>query len=135
MGSIPSTRIASSSSRIFRAPRSAQMAAPPAPAMISAVTIGPASRTTASTDAAPVNDWAPSWRTSEPSCRAMTAPNGIETSAAGRIDTELMNHACWMNSRTWNGRRPIARNASRLNAKKVPLWRTPRVTRSAMASP
>ena len=75
--------MASSSSRILREPRSAQIAEPPAPAMSSAVTIGPASRTTASTQAAPVNDWAPSWRVSEPSCRAMTAPNGIDTSAAG----------------------------------------------------
>ena len=83
---MPSTSIASISSRILRAPRSAQIAEPPAPAMISAVTIGPASRTTASTRAAPVNDCAPSWRTSEPSCSAITAPNGIETSAAGRID-------------------------------------------------
>lgn len=56
---MPSTSIASSSSRIFRAPRSAQIADPPAPAMIRAVTIGPASRTTASTEAAPVNDCAP----------------------------------------------------------------------------
>ena len=46
---MPSTCIASISSRILRAPRSAQIADPPAPAISSAVTIGLASRTTAST--------------------------------------------------------------------------------------
>ena len=60
IGLMPSTSIASISSRILRDPRSAQMAEPPAPAMSSAVTIGDASRMTASTDAAPVKDWAPS---------------------------------------------------------------------------
>ena len=74
---MPSTSIASISSRILRAPRSAQIAEPPAPAMSSAVTIGLASRTIASTLAAPVNDWAPIWRVRLPSCRAMTAPNGM----------------------------------------------------------
>ena len=34
----------------------------------------------------------------------MTAPNGMATSAVGRIVTLAMNQACWMNSRTWNGR-------------------------------
>ena len=96
---MPSTSMASISSRIFRAPRSAQIAEPPAPAISSAVTIGLASRRTARTEAAPVNDCAPSCRVSEPSCRAITAPNGIDTSAVGRIVTLAMNHACWMNSR------------------------------------
>ena len=127
--------MASSSSRIFREPRSAQIAEPPAPAMTSAVTIGPASRTTARTDAAPVNDWAPSWRTRDPSCSEMTAPNGIETSAAGRIETELMNQACWMNSRTWNGRRGTDRRVSRQKAKNVPACPTPALTRAVIGPP
>ena len=81
---MPSTSMASISSRILRAPRSAQIAEPPAPAISSAVTIGLASRSTARTDADPVKDCAPSCRVSEPSCRAMTAPKGIATSAVGQ---------------------------------------------------
>ena len=58
------------------------MAEPPAPAISSAVTIGLASRITASTLAEPVNDCAPSWRVRLPSCSAMTAPN---------VDAYVMN--------------------------------------------
>ena len=104
IGLMPSTSMASISSRIFRAPRSAQTAEPPAPAISSAVTIGLASRSTARTEAEPVKDCAPSCRVSEPSCSAMTAPNGIATSAVGKIVTLAMNHVCSMNSRNWNGR-------------------------------
>ena len=39
----------------------------------------------ASTLAAPVNDCAPSCLVSDPNCSEMTAPNGIATSAVGRI--------------------------------------------------
>ena len=75
------------------------MAEPAAPEMISAVTIGPASRTTAMTDAPPFSETAPSWRMSAPVCSAMMAPNGIEVSVVGRIDTLATNQHCWMNSR------------------------------------
>ena len=51
---MPSTSMASISSRILREPRSAQMAEPPAPEISRAHTIGLASRTIASTLAAPV---------------------------------------------------------------------------------
>ena len=53
--------MASISSRILRLPRSAQIAEPPAPAISNAHTIGLASRTMASTLAAPTNDCAPIW--------------------------------------------------------------------------
>src|SRR6478735_88095 len=53
----------------------------------------------------------------------MTAPNGMETRAVGRIVTLAMNHACWMNSLTWNGRLGRARNTSRASAKSEPDWR------------
>ena len=86
-GEMPSTAIASISSRIVRAPRSAQIAEPAAPEIISAVTIGLACWMTASTLAAPVNDCAPICTVSEPSCSAITAPNGIATSAAGSTET------------------------------------------------
>ena len=74
---MPSTCIASISSRILREPRSAQIAEPPAPAISRAVTIGQASRTTASTLAEPVNDCAPNCLVRVPSCSAITAPNGM----------------------------------------------------------
>src|ERR1700710_2525953 len=120
IGSMPSTIIASSSSRIFLAPRSAAIADPPAPAISSAVAIGPACCTTASTEAEPVNDWAPNCLISPPTWRAMTAPNGIATSAVGTIVTEAMNQPCWMNSRVWKGRLNRLRATSRPNAKSFP---------------
>jgi len=96
------------------------MALPPAPATSSAVAIGPASRTTASTDAEPVKDWAPNCAIRPPTCSAMTAPNGMATSAVGTIVTEAMNHACWMNSRIWKGRLNRPRHTSRPKAKSFP---------------
>ena len=80
---MPSTIIASSSSRILRAPRSAAIAEPPAPAIRRAVPIGAACWITASTEAEPVKDWAPNCLISPPTCSAMTAPNGMATSAVG----------------------------------------------------
>src|SRR3954466_5474758 len=53
----------------------------------------------------------------------MTAPNGMETRAVGRMVTLAMNHACWMNSLTWKGRFGSARNTSRVSAKSEPDWR------------
>ena len=53
------TSMAASSSRMLRAPMSAAMAEPPAPAMSSAAAIGAASRTTPTITAAPVSDSAP----------------------------------------------------------------------------
>ena len=104
IGEMPSTSMASISSRILRLPRSAAMADPPAPEISRAVTIGPASRTMASTELAPVKDCAPSWAVSWPICRAMTAPNGMATSIVGTIVTLATNHDWSMNSRVWNGR-------------------------------
>src|SRR4051795_8519713 len=134
MGSIPSTIIASSSSRIFRAPRSAAIAEPPAPAISSEVAIGPASRTTASTEAEPVNDWAPNCLIRPPTWRAMTAPNGIATRAVGMIVTEAMNQACWTNSRNWKGRRKSPRPTSRPNANSLPAVPMGASTREAVRS-
>ena len=61
IGLTPMTSMAVISSRMRRAPRSAHMAEPPAPAIIRAVAMGACSRTTASTRAEP--RWA-----SAPSC-------------------------------------------------------------------
>ena len=41
--------------------------------------------------AAPVVDSAPSWRENAPTCRAITAPNGIEMSTTGTLVTFAMN--------------------------------------------
>jgi hypothetical protein len=60
MGFTAMTSMAAISSRILREPMSAVMAEPPAPAMSRAVATGAASRTMASTMAAPVADSAPS---------------------------------------------------------------------------
>ena len=120
IGEMPSTSIASISSRILRLPRSAQIAEPPAPAISSAHTIGLASRTMASTLAAPTKDCAPIWTARLPSWSAMTAPNGIATSEVGTIVTLAMNQACSMNSRTWNGRLNVSRPTSRKSANRRP---------------
>jgi len=116
IGETPSTSIASISSRMVREPRSAHIALPPAPAMSSAVTIGLACWMIARTLAAPVNDCAPICRVSEPTCRAMTAPNGIETSAVGRIETLAMNQNWPISSRAWKGRRKVSRTTSKASA-------------------
>src|SRR5919112_2711118 len=132
IGSMPNTIIASSSSRILRAPRSAAMAEPPAPAMSSDVAIGPASRTTARTEAEPTNDWAPNCLIRPPTWSAITAPNGMATSAVGMIVTEAMNHACCRNSRVWKGRRNSPRKTSRPNAKSLPAAPTGARAREAV---
>src|SRR4051812_5191528 len=57
----------------------------------------------------------------------MTAPNGIETRAVGRIVTLARNQPCSIASRHWNRRWMIERNSctivSRQRAKKLPLCR------------
>ncbi|CAM5691888.1 hypothetical protein SGLAM104S_05554 [Streptomyces glaucescens] len=68
--------------------------------------------TTARTLAPPVNDWAPNCWVSEPTWRAMTAPKGMETRAAGRMVTPATNQNCSTNSRNWKGRRKMARATS-----------------------
>ena len=104
IGEMPSTSIAAISSRMVRAPRSAQTALPPAPAISSAVTIGAACCTIARTLPAPVWLCAPNWRVSSPSSSAIVAPNGIVNSAVGSAETFVTNQVCSMYSRSWNGR-------------------------------
>ncbi len=115
---------ACSSSRIVRAPRSAQIAVPPAPAISSATISGLACWTTASTLAPPVNDSAPSCLVSDPTCSAITAPNGIDTRADGRIVTLAMNQNCSISSRTWNGRRKVSPMTLAPSANSLPIWRS-----------
>ena len=121
--------MASISSRILRAPMSEQIADPAAPAMIRAAAIGAASRTTARTAVAPANDWAPSCPVRLPTCSEMTAPNGIETRIVGISVTLVMNHACSMNSRPWNGVVNVALVTSTIMAASSP---GPRTTEAAL---
>ena len=109
------------------------MAVPAAPEIINAVTMGLACCTTASTAAAPVNDWAPICTVSVPSWSAMTAPNGMATSAAGTIDTLAMNQNCSMNSRTWNLRLTVMRSTSRPRATALPMEMKARAVRPGSA--
>ena len=127
--------MASSSSRILRAPRSAQIAEPPAPAISSAVAIGDASRITASTAAEPVKAWAPNCLISPPTCSAITAPNGIATSAVGMIVTLATNQACCRNSLSWNGRRNVALPTSSENANSDPACFKGALTLELMRTP
>src|SRR5690606_29252870 len=55
------------------------------------------------------------------SCSETTAPNGIDTSIAGRIDTPAMNRPWRVNSRTWNGRLNVNRTTSAPRATSLPV--------------
>ncbi|CAM5417181.1 hypothetical protein STANM309S_02602 [Streptomyces tanashiensis] len=60
----------------------------------------------------------------------MTAPNGMETSAA-RMVTLATNQNCSMNSRNWKGRRKTARLTSAARAKRRPVCRSAPVITTA----
>ena len=90
---MPSTFSASTSSRIMREPKSAQIDEPLAPASSSAVARGAPSRTIATTEAAPAKLCAPSCWVRLPIWSATTAPSGIETSAVGTMMTRMIVHA------------------------------------------
>jgi hypothetical protein len=118
------TSMAAISSRILRDPRSAVMAEPPAPAISRAVTTGAASRTMASTMAAPVADSAPSWRLNDPTCRAITMPKGMEMSITGRLVTLAMNQHCERYSRHQSRTKGVRRSPSSAMANMTPVSRT-----------
>ena len=84
---------------MLRAPMSAAIADPPAPAMSSAAAIGAASRTTPTITPAPVSDSAPSWRVSWPTCREIVAPRGTAMSITGIVVTLIRKRHCSTNSR------------------------------------
>ena len=104
IGSMPRVTRASISSRIFREPRSAQIAVAPAPATTSTLTIGPISRTTATAAPAPARSIAPIWISSWLTWKMITTQNGIDTRIAGQKETVVMNHACEIISRNWSRR-------------------------------
>jgi hypothetical protein len=130
----PITRIAAISSRMVRDPSSAQIAAPPAPAITSVVTIGAACWTMASTLAAPVKDCAPSWVVRVPSWSAITAPSGIEIRIAGTQETLTTNQNCSSVSLARKGRRKRARSVSSASAKRLPVAFSERTGRLGRAT-
>src|SRR5690606_30736358 len=129
------TSIAASSSRILRAPRSAVIAEPPAPAISRAVATGAASRTMARTIAAPVVDSAPSWREKAPTCRAITAPKGIEISTTGMLVTLAMNQHWRRYSFHHMRTSGVLRSPSSEMAKRLPVSRSRNWTLPIMRRP
>ncbi|CFR82160.1 Uncharacterised protein [Mycobacterium tuberculosis] len=108
MGSMPSTSIASISSRMVRAPRSAQMAVDPAPATTSTVVSGPSWVTAPIAAPEPEMSAAPNWASRILSVKINSTVSGIETMIVGKNPTRMMNQHCRMNSRHWNGQRNSA---------------------------
>ena len=98
-GLIPSTSIASISSRMVRDPRSAQMAVEPAPATINTVTSGPTCVTAPNAAPAPDKSAAPSSRNRMLSVKLISTVNGIATNSVGANATRAMNQHCSRNSR------------------------------------
>jgi hypothetical protein len=117
IGSMPSTSSASISSRIVRAPRSAQIAVEPAPATTSTVTIGPSCVTAPSAAPAPVTSAAPNSCSSRLSVKMTSTVSGMATARVGRNDTRTKNQPCWMNSRHWKGRSSALPVSTHMRAK------------------
>src|SRR5581483_4758282 len=120
-GLIPSTSIASISSRIVREPRSAHIAVAPAPATINTVTNGPIWVTAPKAAPAPLKSAAPSSRNRMLSVKLTNTVRGIATNNAGNSDTRATNQDCSKNSRHWNGRRKMNKIASADIAKNPPM--------------
>ena len=96
---MPSTRIASISSRMVRAPRSAQIAVAPAPATTSTVTTGPSWVMVPNAVPAPDRSAAPISRSRMLSVNATSTVNGMATSSVGISETRAIIHVCSRNSR------------------------------------
>src|SRR5215208_3956257 len=123
MGLMPRTRIASSSSRIVRAPRSAHMAVLPAPATTSTVTRGPIWVTAARAAVVPEKSAAPNSSNSRLRVNTLSTVNGIASITVGSSDTRATNQPCSSSSRHANGGTNINRKVSRATAKNPPTAR------------
>src|SRR5208283_3244217 len=119
-GLMPSTSIASISSRIVREPRSAHIAVEPAPATIKTVTSGPTWVTAPNAAPAPDRSAAPNSRNRMLRVKLTRTVNGIATNSVGTIATRATNHDCSKNSRHWKGRRKANLIASNDIANKPP---------------
>src|SRR3546814_14565501 len=98
--------------------------------MSRAVATGAASRTMASTIAAPVVDSAPSWREKSPTCSAITAPKGMEISTDGMLVTFAMNqhwrrYSCHQERTSQVRRRPSRDTANRFPVSRTTTWTLP----------
>ena len=96
---MPSTRIASISSRMVRAPRSAQIAVAPAPATTSTVTTGPSWVMVPNAVPAPDRSAAPISRSRMLRVNATRTVNGMATSSVGTSETRAIIHVWSRNSR------------------------------------
>ncbi|CKR04578.1 Uncharacterised protein [Mycobacterium tuberculosis] len=105
---MPSTSIASISSRMVRAPRSAQIAVAPAPAITNTVVSGPSWVTAPSAAPAPEMSAAPNSASRILSVKMINTVNGIDTARVGSNETLVMNQPCSIASRQWKGRRTSA---------------------------
>ena len=102
MGSMPNTCMAAISSRMVRAPRSAQIAVPPAPATTTTVTKGPICWTEAIPEIAPERSRAPRSPSNRLTSKMTRRVNPSITRIVGMIETRVMNHACRTASRQEN---------------------------------
>src|SRR6201997_651090 len=123
-GSTPITRNASSSSRIVRAPRSAQIAAAPDPETTRTVTNGPISFTVVTEAPVPDRSAAPNSTSSTLKRKTDSTVNGMAKNIAGSNDTRATNHVCSRNSRQAKGHLNIAAKTSSANATNSPALRT-----------
>ncbi|CNH02734.1 Uncharacterised protein [Mycobacterium tuberculosis] len=120
---MPSTRMASISSRMVRAPRSAQIAVAPAPATTSTVTTGPSWVMVPNAVPAPDRSAAPISRSRMLRVKATRTVNGMDTSSVGTNDTRAIIQVCSRNSPSWNGRRKMPRRVSMDISKNPPTAR------------
>ena len=96
---MPSTSIASISSRMVREPRSAHIAVAPAPATINTVTSGPSWVTAPKAAPAPLRSAAPNSRNRMLRMKLTRTVNGMATNSVGANATRATNQACSKNSR------------------------------------
>src|SRR5882762_2439981 len=102
-GLMPSTRSASSSSRMVRAPRSAHIAVAPAPDTTSTVTIGPICVTAPNAVPVPEKSAAPNSTNKMLRVKTVRTVNGMDSIRVGTMDTRATNQDCSINSRHANG--------------------------------
>src|SRR5215212_2623143 len=108
IGSMPNTSIASISSRIVRAPRSAQIAVDPAPATTSTVVNGPNWVTAPIAAPAPEISAAPNSLNKMFNVKISNTVSGIDTAIVGKNATRIKNQLFETNSRHSKGQRNSA---------------------------
>lgn len=120
IGSMPSTRKASISSRMVRAPRSAHMAVAAAPAITRTVTTGPIWVTAPNAAPDPEKSAAPISTSRMFRVKVVSTVNGMASSTVGIIETRATNQHWSRNSRHAHGGRKIWMIVSRHRPKNSP---------------